>query len=110
LALASGRSPDLVVLDLMLPGIDGLQVCRRLRSRTGDLPVVMLTALGEENDRVLGLEVGADDYLTKPFSPGSWCCASSQRPALDSSGWSGWPRSGSPAAGRFGPRWRWWPW
>jgi|SRR6266498_264210 len=69
LALASGRSPDLVVLDLMLPGIDGLEVCRRLRSQTGDVPVVMLTALGEENDRVLGLEVGADDYLTKPFSP-----------------------------------------
>jgi DNA-binding response OmpR family regulator len=69
LALVSQRSPDLVVLDLMLPGIDGLEVCRRLRSQLGDLPVVMLTALGEENDRVLGLEIGADDYLTKPFSP-----------------------------------------
>jgi DNA-binding response OmpR family regulator len=69
LALAARMSPDLVVLDLMLPGIDGLEVCRRLRARTGDLPVVMLTALGEECDRVLGLEVGADDYLTKPFSP-----------------------------------------
>jgi two-component system, OmpR family, response regulator ResD len=69
LSLASRTQPDLVVLDLMLPGIDGLEVCRRLRARSGDLPVVMLTALGEENDRVLGLEVGADDYLTKPFSP-----------------------------------------
>ncbi|HEX2772320.1 MAG TPA: response regulator transcription factor [Micromonosporaceae bacterium] len=63
------ESPDLVVLDLMLPGIDGLEVCRRLRARDGDVPVVMLTALGEEADRVVGLEVGADDYVTKPFSP-----------------------------------------
>jgi DNA-binding response OmpR family regulator len=69
LSLASRTHPDLVVLDLMLPGIDGLEVCRRLRAQNGDLPVVMLTALGEESDRVLGLEVGADDYLTKPFSP-----------------------------------------
>lgn len=59
---------DLVVLDLMLPGIDGIEVCRRLRER-GEVPVVMLTALGEETDRVVGLEVGADDYVTKPFSP-----------------------------------------
>ena len=69
LAQAAGAAPDLVVLDLMLPGIDGLEVCRRLRDRYPALPVVMLTALGEESDRVLGLEVGADDYLTKPFSP-----------------------------------------
>ena len=61
--------PDLVVLDLMLPGIDGLEVCRRLRERAPDVPVVMLTALGEEADRVVGLEIGADDYVTKPFSP-----------------------------------------
>jgi DNA-binding response OmpR family regulator len=69
LELAEHDRPDLVVLDLMLPGIDGLEVCRRLRARYADLPVVMLTALGEESDRVLGLEVGADDYVTKPFSP-----------------------------------------
>ncbi|WP_395692075.1 response regulator transcription factor [Nocardioides sp.] len=62
------RPADLVVLDLMLPGIDGIEVCRRLRA-SGDVPVVMLTALGEETDRVVGLEVGADDYVTKPFSP-----------------------------------------
>jgi DNA-binding response OmpR family regulator len=61
--------PDLVVLDLMLPGVDGLEVCRRLRARADGLPIVMLTALGEETDRVVGLEMGADDYLTKPFSP-----------------------------------------
>ncbi len=61
--------PDLVVLDLMLPGIDGLEVCRRLRTRADEVPIVMLTALGEEADRVLGLQLGADDYVTKPFSP-----------------------------------------
>jgi DNA-binding response OmpR family regulator len=60
--------PDLVVLDLMLPGMDGLEVCRRLRQR-GAVPVVMLTALGEEENRIAGLELGADDYVTKPFSP-----------------------------------------
>jgi DNA-binding response OmpR family regulator len=69
LAAATDRPPDLVVLDLMLPGIDGLEVCRRLRAQRPDLPVIMLTARGEESDRVLGLEVGADDYVTKPFSP-----------------------------------------
>jgi DNA-binding response OmpR family regulator len=60
---------DLVVLDLMLPGIDGLEVCRRLRASSGDVPVIMLTALGAEADRVVGLERGADDYVAKPFSP-----------------------------------------
>lgn len=62
---------DLVLLDLMLPRIDGLEVCRVLRSQTqtADLPVIMLTAKGEETDRIVGLELGADDYITKPFSP-----------------------------------------
>lgn len=59
---------DLVILDLMLPGMDGLSVCREIRSGAGYVPVLMLTAKGTELDRVLGLEMGADDYLTKPFS------------------------------------------
>jgi DNA-binding response OmpR family regulator len=63
------EEPDLVVLDLMLPGMDGLEVCRRLRTSSTAVPIVMLTALGEESDRVLGLQLGADDYVTKPFSP-----------------------------------------
>ena len=63
--------PDLVILDLMLPGMDGLQVCQALRQNpeTAGVPIVMLTARGEEADRVKGLELGADDYVTKPFSP-----------------------------------------
>jgi DNA-binding response OmpR family regulator len=68
LVAARANPPDLVVLDLMLPGLDGLEVLRRLRAERGALPVVLLTARGEERDRVLGLEVGADDYVTKPFS------------------------------------------
>jgi two-component system, OmpR family, response regulator ResD len=63
------RDVDLVILDVMLPGVDGLEVCRRMRRTTPALPVVMLTALGEVDDRIAGLEVGADDYVTKPFSP-----------------------------------------
>jgi DNA-binding response OmpR family regulator len=60
--------PDVVVLDLMLPGMPGLEVCRNLRRDSDRLPILMLTALGEERDRVRGLELGADDYVTKPFS------------------------------------------
>ena len=60
--------PSLVVLDVMLPGVSGLELCRWIRSRS-ETPIVMLTALGEETDRIVGLELGADDYLTKPFSP-----------------------------------------
>jgi DNA-binding response OmpR family regulator len=69
---AADSSVDLVVLDVMLPGPDGLQVCQRLRdgaSGRPDVPVIMLTALGEEDDRIAGLSLGADDYVTKPFSP-----------------------------------------
>ncbi|MFD7901603.1 response regulator transcription factor [Kitasatospora sp. NPDC059722] len=71
LALARSAPPDLLVLDLMLPGLDGLEVLRRLRASAegAGLPVVLLTAKGDEADRILGLELGADDYVTKPFSP-----------------------------------------
>ncbi|MEO8842178.1 MAG: response regulator transcription factor [Kofleriaceae bacterium] len=67
-AEALRRQYDCIVLDLMLPGRDGIEVCRELRTRS-DVPIIMVTARGEEADRVLGLEVGADDYVTKPFSP-----------------------------------------
>jgi DNA-binding response OmpR family regulator len=70
LAVAGERWPDLVVLDLMLPRIDGLEVMRRLRERDrGRLPIILLTAKGEESDRIVGLRLGADDYVVKPFSP-----------------------------------------
>jgi DNA-binding response OmpR family regulator len=69
LASVASAPPELVVLDLMLPGVDGLEVCRRLRESGGDIPVIMLTAKGSVSDRVVGLELGADDYVTKPFSP-----------------------------------------
>lgn len=61
--------PDLIVLDLMMPGEDGLSICRRLRAAGETVPVIMLTAKGDPVDRILGLEMGADDYLAKPFTP-----------------------------------------
>jgi DNA-binding response OmpR family regulator len=71
LRIARSESPDLVLLDLMLPGLDGIEVCRRLKEDpvTRTIPVIMVTAKGEESDVVLGLGVGADDYITKPFRP-----------------------------------------
>jgi two-component system phosphate regulon response regulator PhoB len=71
LEVVKKHRPDLVMLDLMMPGLDGLQVCQRLRAdpRMGRVPVIMLTAKATEADRVVGLELGADDYITKPFSP-----------------------------------------
>ncbi len=78
LSMANGRRLDetlaahpvkLVILDLMLPGEDGLSLCRRLRGRGEDVPIIILTAKGDEIDRVVGLEIGADDYVSKPFSP-----------------------------------------
>jgi DNA-binding response OmpR family regulator len=66
--ILESSQPDLVVLDVMLPGTDGLELCRWIRSRS-ELPVILLTARGEEADRIVGLELGADDYVTKPFSP-----------------------------------------
>jgi DNA-binding response OmpR family regulator len=68
LAQAGTGDVDLVVLDLMLPDIDGIEVCRRLRKAT-DMPILMLTARDEDVDKIIGLEVGADDYMTKPFNP-----------------------------------------
>ena len=71
LAQVRSEKPDLLVLDLMLPEIDGLEICKRLRSApdTAMLPIIMLTAKAEESDTIIGLELGADDYVTKPFSP-----------------------------------------
>ena len=71
LLLARERAPDIVLLDWMVEGLSGLEVCRRLRRlpATANVPIIMLTARGEEEDRVRGLETGADDYVTKPFSP-----------------------------------------
>jgi DNA-binding response OmpR family regulator len=62
------ESPDLVVLDVMMPRMSGLEVCRQLRAKRGSIPIIMLTARGQEVDKVVGLELGADDYVTKPFS------------------------------------------
>ncbi len=72
LAALAAQRPDLILLDLMLPDADGLDVCRRIRAGEGDgaiVPILMLTARGETTDRVVGLELGADDYLPKPFEP-----------------------------------------
>lgn len=68
LELVEKEQPDLIVLDVMLPGMDGFDVCRELRKRGYSAPILMLTARGEEVDKVVGLEIGADDYITKPFS------------------------------------------
>jgi DNA-binding response OmpR family regulator len=68
LAQFQASPPGLIVLDLMLPDIDGIEVCRRIR-KTSDVPILMLTARDEDVDKIIGLEVGADDYLTKPFNP-----------------------------------------
>ncbi|MEK7718149.1 MAG: response regulator transcription factor [Bacteroidota bacterium] len=65
---ALDNAPDLILLDIMIPEMDGLEVCRRLRQKNSSIPVIMLTAKGGEIDKVVGLEIGADDYMTKPFS------------------------------------------
>jgi two-component system phosphate regulon response regulator PhoB len=93
LTLVSEKLPDLVVLDWMLPKVSGIEVCRRLRQRSEsrNVPIIMLTARGEESDRIRGLDTGADDYVVKPFamSASAPCCAACAR---------GWPRIGSAAA------------
>jgi two-component system alkaline phosphatase synthesis response regulator PhoP len=66
--LSLSENPDLLLLDVMLPGVDGFEVCRRLRAEGFTAPILMLTARSEEVDRVVGLEIGADDYIVKPFS------------------------------------------
>jgi len=68
LRLARGADPDLILLDVMLPGMDGFEVCRTLRGEGNNVPIIMITAREEETDKVFGLELGADDYITKPFS------------------------------------------
>ena len=68
LQLALEQDPDLILLDLMLPGMDGFEVCRQVRESGSSTPIIMLTAREEETDKVLGLELGADDYITKPFA------------------------------------------
>lgn len=67
--LAVSEKPDLIILDLMLPKLDGIEVCKQLRQQKVPIPILMLTAKDDEFDKVLGLELGADDYMTKPFSP-----------------------------------------
>jgi len=69
LELARQKRPDLIILDLMLPGMDGLDVCRILRGEGNKVPIIMLTAKTTEADKLIGLDLGADDYVTKPFSP-----------------------------------------
>ena len=69
LQMALQEGPDLIILDLMLPILDGMEVCKELRSQKKNIPIIMLTARDDEFDKVLGLELGADDYMTKPFSP-----------------------------------------
>ena len=98
------REPvDLIVLDLMMPGEDGLSVCRRLRGANDRTPVIMLTAKGEDIDRIVGLEVGADDYLAKPFNPRELLARINavlrRRPPLEAPG----SPSGDRATVKFGP-------
>ena len=69
LDLLTAFSPDVVVLDLMLPGMDGLEVCRRIRETVPEPLIIMLTAKGQDSDKIMGLELGADDYMVKPFNP-----------------------------------------
>lgn len=69
LQLAEDKNPSLVVLDVMLPDMDGFEICARLRERHPDLPIIILSARGQDMDKIMGLEIGADDYIVKPFNP-----------------------------------------
>ncbi len=94
LNIARQADPDLILLDIMLPGTDGFEVCRTLRDEGNNVPIIMITAREEETDKVFGLELGADDYITKPFSMREVVArvrtnirrASSQAAAAESSG------------------------
>ncbi|MFC2089021.1 response regulator transcription factor [Calditrichota bacterium] len=68
LKLALDESPDLIILDIMLPGLNGYDICRKVKDKKPELPIIMLTARGKEVDKIAGLDLGADDYVTKPFS------------------------------------------
>ena len=81
LSLFDAASPSLMLLDIMLPGIDGLEVCRRIRS-ISNIPILMITAKDEDADRILGLDIGADDYIVKPFSPGEVMARIRKYPAI----------------------------
>jgi len=105
LHLATGEPFDLIVLDLMIPGLDGITVCRAIRRdpRNGDVPILMLTARREESDKVLGLESGADDYLTKPFGVRELVArarALLRRPHRQAVASAGGPAAGAADAGR----------
>ncbi|MCX6579140.1 MAG: response regulator [Candidatus Aminicenantes bacterium] len=68
LAAFHKEKPDLIILDIMLPGVDGFEVCKKIKQSNRDMPIIMLTARSQENDKLLGFELGVDDYVTKPFS------------------------------------------
>jgi DNA-binding response OmpR family regulator len=86
LALAQERQPDLIVLDVVLPGMDGVEVCRRLRARS-QVPILIISAMGRDEDKIRGLEAGADDYITKPFAAGE--VVARVRAVLRRAAWSG---------------------
>ena len=69
LEIVEREEPDIVILDVMLPGIDGFEVCKRVREKQESIGIIMLTAKGQEMDKIIGLEYGADDYMVKPFNP-----------------------------------------
>lgn len=99
--LLAARLPDLLVLDWMMPGEDGLSIARRLRAQPGFPPIIMLSARGEDIDRIIGLEVGADDYLPKPFNPRELLARI--RAVMRRQGGAAVPVAETARVGRFGP-------
>ncbi len=100
LRLARQSRPDLMILDVMMPKLSGLDVCKRLRAEENNVPIIMLTARGQEIDKVLGLKLGADDYVTKPFSFMELLARVGA--VLRRAGGSGWCGDGEPGSYRFG--------